>query len=41
MTGIYKWVVFGQIMPNDLQKHLNNKRLPWKQNKRYFVQFKR
>ena len=27
-------------MPNDSQKHLNNERLPWKQNhKRYLVHF--
>ena len=39
MTGICKWVVFGQIMPNDLQNHLNDRWLPWKQNKRYLVHF--
>ena len=27
-------------MPNDSQKHLNNKELPSKQNKRYLVHFK-
>ena len=32
-------LLFGQIMPNDSQKHLNNKRLSWKQNKRYLVHF--
>ena len=26
-------------MPNDSQKHLNNKQLPWKQNRRYLVHF--
>ena len=26
-------------MLNDLQKHLNNKRLSWTQNKRYLVNF--
>ena len=29
----------GQIMPNNLQEHLNNKRLPWEQNQRYLVHF--
>ena len=28
---------FGQIMPNNSQKHLNKKRLPCKQNKKQFT----
>ena len=28
---------FGQIMLNDSENHLNNKWLPWKQNKRYLI----
>ena len=40
MTGIRcgrKMGCFGQIMPRSSQNYLNNKWLPWKQNKRYLV----
>ena len=32
-------LLFGQIMPNDSQKDPSNKRLMWKQSKRYLVHF--
>ena len=32
-----RFIVFGQIMPNDSQKHLSDKRLAWKDNKKYLV----
>ena len=35
----WKFSATFRFMPNDLQNRLNNKWLPWKQNKRYLVHF--